>query len=868
MMSLIKKIFNQQSGQAMVEYALLLALTTLTITAFLNLDDKMKVKVRTIAEDFSADVILLPDGEVHKPPRDLELSPPVAQFNAPSPNYKGREILFADSSYDVDGYVEHWRWKINGQDIKRSKTEIERDGGLKHTFRNTGTYTVSLFVFDNDGLVSNVVTKTISIVNRAPEINVTAQNQEGVTGTNITVAQTCKATFFTTYSDPDLPFETVFLQSRFVDHTGVVSTDDSAPHQFTREFVNLGTYTYTVTITDEDGASASATATVTVVPNVKGYCDANDLVKPTYSIQVFDQNGVKKTPVGGNVYMFNEGDEAYVHGIVKWGSLPAHATAYYFRATQDGKTNFDRWQNTNILKQPATVKFKRGDKPITVMGMARDTSATSNVANPSLQGMSNQDTVILMVDSLNQLDEPIATISYNSGKEPSSSNSEANKTTTFDVSKQTNKFVEITIESNLSKAFSGQTNVNNSKITGVRWKLPDGSWAPKANASGAFYDQNQKKWYYSSTVNSPDSKVKLIWAPTGKNFWDYELEVVNSLKMVATTKKKFVIQNNDADKPPVAVCNPKEATSNMGQPIPMNASGSTDDKGTVQARWSLDNFNNSASAWQPPNQNVPSNEVWNNLKEGRHTIYLEVRDNANQTTKAECFVTVKKITDTSNKIRPEVNYIEHRVRFATQEQIPFVNRTNTVSGFDKTKVHYTIWSNELYTTDSGKFGPNYTINYVGASSATAVSENPHTNSASRKNLITTSTPGAYRIYIYAADADGIVASNDCVAGSIFKVDVYGKVIDACGKGTFYFRFGQQIAGGEVQAVTVSGTEAAHYGVNWSGSHSSWRASSCHKIAKYMNVYHLYESAYQGGGSWDKYEQIDVRARIEYMLRGC
>lgn len=873
MITKLKQLLLKNTGQALVEYAMLLALTTLTITAFLNMNDQMKVKIQTVASDFETDMILLPEPEPPvKPDRDMELSPPVAQFNAPSPNYKGREILFTDSSYDVDGYVEHWRWTIDGKPMNRSKAEIERDGGLKHSFRYSGSYNVSLYVFDNDGLVSNIVNQQVTVINRDPTVTVVAQNQMGVTGTSITVPQMCFATFLTTYTDPDLPYDELKLFSRFIDHTGVASTDDSAPHQFTRQFVNLGTNTYTVTVTDEEGRSASATATVTVVPNPSGTCDGTPAKKPVYKIEVFDAKGIKKTPEFANVYTFNEGDQAFLYGRVTWGTFQAHSIPYHFNSVQNSQTLVNKWQETDLLKQPLVVTFKRGDKPITVTGMARDMSASSDTPDPNLNGMSNKDTVILTVNNTAPLlDKPIAVISYNGGKDPSSSDSNAKPNvpiTTIDLSKEKNKYVEIDVESHLSKAFTGATNTNNAKIKGVRWKLPNGTWRPNANEANTIYDSESKKYYYKDTPKSPDSKVKLTWVKDKENTWVYELEVVNNLGMTAKTTKTFVLKNGDGnDKPPVPVCTPNPYEGHHGDALKITAAKSTDDKGTVQVRWSLDNFVESGSGWQAPTAYPPDNEKWRSLTIGTHTIWLEAKDNANQTAKIECKVIIKKVEDVANNIRPELNYIEHRVRFASNQPVPFRNTTNSPtfgSNFKLKDIHYTAWTNDLYTSDVTTFETQVT-NHVGASNGNSLGDNAHTKNS--LDLITTNHPGAYKIYIWASDKDGVVKTAQCKDGDVEKKTINGETIDMCGKGTFYFRFGKQVAGGGVENYSVSNESGLGIS-SWGSHHRNWPSLACHKISKSMSTYGQYQQAYQGGGAWDQHGEVYVDERIKIMLRKC
>ena len=174
-MKLLQKL-SLKRGQAVVEYALLLMIAALTATTFFALDDNLKVKITSIATDLTSELPVL-DREPDDPerpvcpkedPNCLELSPPVAKFKVPSPNYKGREIRIVDESYDVDGYVEHYIWSVDGQVMKKSREDIQKDGGLVVKFRKSGTYNVNLIVIDNDGLISTLVSDTLVVENRAP----------------------------------------------------------------------------------------------------------------------------------------------------------------------------------------------------------------------------------------------------------------------------------------------------------------------------------------------------------------------------------------------------------------------------------------------------------------------------------------------------------------------------------------------------------------------------------------------------------------------------------------------------------------------------------------------------------------------------
>lgn len=865
MMKFLKAIFTKSLGQASVEYALLLMIAALSATAVLALDDKMKTKIHTVATDFDSDLIVLPPGEpqpekgCHTNEECLQLSPPVAKFKAPSPNYKGREIKFTDESYDVDGYVEHWRWTIDGKSINQSRKEAEADGGLVYTFRHPGTYNVSLYVFDNDGLISNIVQTTITVVNRPPTLSVTVENEEGHLGSSVTVRQGCKATFYTTYTDPDLPFDALSLRSIFTDQSGVRTEENTAPHEFTREFVNLGNNTYFVSVTDENGANVSGTVSVNVVANPSGNCTGNTpVVKPTYKIKV---TGAALQV--GNIYYFKEGTKATLSPVVTWGTYPQHNQSPYYWIATSGNT-VGEWHDSSkgsSMNYPyPSYAFQKDTKEIRVTGMARDTSAISNAADPSQKGMSNMDTVILAVlNTNNAAEEAVPIISLNGKKE----RSDKEKTLVVDLSKKpaSEKYFDVSVESVLSAINDNTGKEIANAVAGVRWKV-DGTWRPSANENGAVLLEDKKtlkkEWYYPSKINSPDTVQKprrLIYKEGAPNIWVYELEVISKKGTKSLTPAiKEIKLTNLPDEKPKAVCNPTTYNGDAGQAIVMNASLSTDKEGTVTARWSLDNFK-SASGWQKPSQNVPNTGPWI-LGEGTHKIYLEVRDSKNQTAKAECTAILKKKTNVSKKIRPELWYVEERVRFASNSPVPFINRSNYYAawGTKLEDIHYTAWTTERHTSDAGTTPRIVTDNYVGASTSSQLGDNPHTKTI--KQLLTDNTPAAYRVFIMASDKDGTVLSTDCLTGNAQTHTVGGKSVQLCAKATFYFRFGEQVSGGGVKSINTSNEDAIV------------TTNKCYKIAKSYSTWSKYANAFQEGGSTDTSGSYDVRAEILKKLRGC
>lgn len=833
MMNFFKRLSSKR-GQAVVEYALLLLIATLSATAFFALDNNMKDKIQTISSDFETDVVPPPPTVIGDPKgcsqNDdcLELSPPVAKFQSPSPNYKGRDIKFIDESYDIDGYVEHYIWSIDGQVIRMNKTDIADKGGLVHSFRNSGTYQVSLLVVDNDGLVSNLESKTVTVLNRNPVLTLTVENESGQLGSSVTVLQGCTATFFTTYTDPDLPYDKLDLLSIFTDQSGVTSSDNTAPNQFTRDFPNLGNNTYYVQVTDEEGSSASATVSVNVIPNPTGNCAVNkNVTKPVFKIVVegvFTQQG--------NVYLFKPGAKATVKPSVTWGSYPAHQIPYYWVASQGNTTG--QWYTTangSSLSYPyPNSTFTLSTADITVTGMARDTSALSNNADPSLRGMSNKDTVILRVDGANSSATPTPIISLNNMR----NRSDVEPITIVDVSKIANKTFEANVESALS------TDDQGFKIQGVRWKLPDGSWRPFANENGAQSITDSKgvvRWFYLGKVNSPDSilnKQKFIWINGAKNEWVYELQVINEKNVVsATTAKKTIKLTNDPNKLPVGVCTPNPVTGYTGQPITLNASGSNDPDGpTPQVRWS-NNGGTTYTGWQSPSTNVPTNNQWRWTTPQKFNILLEVKDDKNAVTKVNCPVEIV-TTPTADGFYfyPEYWFVEDRVQNAGTD-IKVSNRSNPMN-----KVYYGLIS--AYGSPGGT--------YLGTLADETYNAGINVSHHQETRFIDTSNYAAtFIVTVHVADSDGHVAKSTCKGGGyIIKKTINGKQIDACSKSSHYFR---------MAAFTSSGGNLS------TGSSGSCTYRSVHKDLK---TFTQYRNTW-GKGATDATAYYDVAAALKSKL---
>lgn len=672
---------KKSRGQAMIEYALLLMIAVLASVAYFQLDDSLRIKINLIASDLVEEEPHLP--YVVPPIKDNEdLSPPVADFTVPSPNYKGRDIHLVNRSFDTDGVIDNYIWTVDGREIRQGRFDAEKEEGLVVNFRYSGTYTVSLVVIDNDGLVSNKVTKTVYVENRSPAINLSAVSHLGGVASNggtITVYQYCSAQFNTMYEDKDLPYEVLTLYSRFSDSTGVVSQYDTIPFEFTRVFENEGRNEYYVRVTDEDGASVSSSVYINVVENPDPAAMASKTCtaptppqprKPQFQIQVtgYYDKDESKSP---REYYFRPNTKATVRGVVQFGDYPEHTYGRYWTTTDNENSNntWDKKSDAEMIQRPINTTFTPSTEPITITGMARDTSARSNTPNPSLAGMSNKDSVVLKVlcdPSLPEcVTEPTAVLSVNKKTSTDTPPEEqilelsvgaVDPSTNFNCDEDK---CTLTINSSHSYSNSGGT------IEGVRFKFK-GTWYPKnTNAADNFGMSNivslkdhkgKTELWFSGSPNSPDTnksngmdfKIGRGYDTTPlKDKWTYELRVIDSNGISSTESAKKTIWLKTAPPAPKVYCKDKDkndssvsgtTTTNVAKLV--NARGSKDGEGNpIKVRWKAEDQDGGRWTSYIDANNSPS-KTWKYDKAGTYKITVQGKDSYGQVDSATCTVTI------------------------------------------------------------------------------------------------------------------------------------------------------------------------------------------------------------------------------------
>lgn len=439
MIKFFNKLANRlksQVGQGIVEYGILLMIAAVSFAVIEEVREATFNKTGKAIETLENDVGKIPEGIPFEVP-ELRISPPIAHYIAPTPVYKGLEVFFKDSSYDTDedqgGYVEHWVWVIKGKDTnethKFSKKQMEDKKGLLTKFRYSGVYEVTLYVYDNDGLVSQPYTEQIVVENRPPTIILEGDGGEGRRTGEITICRYEKVKIYTEIDDPDLPYDELTLKSVFLDHSGEKHERDTAPSYFEREFPNLGKSTYTVTVTDEDGASITETLTINVIETG---CAAETKVKdPIYKIVVHGYGGAKlengetnptTSPLGTKHYLFTIGETARLEAVVDWLDGAPHRLPYYWEDADQFSQG--RWvdKSSQNLFLPSYVYSQNSARAFTfddvgmiwiVTGQARNTNAVDDVKDCEtlFDGKSNCDTVSLEVLNPSNISQVQAIIS-------------------------------------------------------------------------------------------------------------------------------------------------------------------------------------------------------------------------------------------------------------------------------------------------------------------------------------------------------------------------------------------------------------------------------------------------------------------------
>ena len=175
--------------------------------------------------------------------------PPTAALTASASSINEKETVSFDatSSYDLDGTIVSYTWSFGDGTATTGTT-------VTHSYANTGFYTVTLTVIDNDGATD--------------ECKYTLFVKDLVNGSPVSPVATFTVSAETVNIDETVSFdasESYDSDGTIVSYTwdfgdGNTATGVTADHAYSEE----ETYTVTLTVTDNDGDSSSVVAEIAV----------------------------------------------------------------------------------------------------------------------------------------------------------------------------------------------------------------------------------------------------------------------------------------------------------------------------------------------------------------------------------------------------------------------------------------------------------------------------------------------------------------------------------------------------------------------------------------------------------------------------
>lgn len=868
---------KKQRGQAMVEYAAILIIALVSASIVYELTSQTEGTLVNATEVLENDTGDLPHFQIenhncHTNDDCVRLSPPVAKYIAPEINHKGREIKFVDDSYDTDehagGYVEHWYWVINGEKEYRSREQMMKDGAFIKTFRKSGTYEVTLYVFDNDGLVSQPYTTVIKIENRPPVLSVEVSGPDNIRKREVTIGKNCTATFYTAYDDEDLPYDSLRVNATFTDHTGQTQNYATAPNNFKRDFINVGRNSYRVTVTDEDGASVTQTVYVNVTEN--GACPTQTLPPPKYKIDLSRNKSNPEldllqgnTPQGIPVHYFEVGETAIAAPVVDWrGNTPHGISPYYWEDnfTQDAGKWYSESQKIRNHPYPS-FKFQKEHvgKEYLITGQARTGNAVDDrkdCTNRQDSGKSNCDSVIIKVIDLNPTYSPIAAISL----DIDASTPIQKKTGYYqfpfkgtDISK--NRLIvpdktRMKVQSLMSFVQDGAGDKATTqflkenpehRIVGVLWDnhgerdalnfkiAPNGS-----NAAGlSTIDVKGVGKVYSSLINTPDTTraFKTFVGDKDKNGAPIPREYRYTLTVATeggkTNQASAVYIVGETPKKPIAVCTPEEIKTYVNVNAQMNASKSSDpNKTRIKASWSTRKDFTGADTIKNIDINDGPHKYFKTTRATPNdlNVFLKVTNEAGvESDIVTCVVKVERAVAGDAFFHPEIWGIEDRILLASRFPSYLHNQTNltgarilapkTIGGKSKK-----FRLDQFRTTgirvgqfiNASSTGP---FTYYENNNSSANETTPHlSNHVGFKNghhiQELKDKPGAFRVQFYA-NAGRAPKPGECISGnSVYDAGIKEATSTgavACRKDTMYFRFGNMASNGKI-SVPATPTE--------------------------------------------------------------
>jgi PKD repeat protein len=197
--------------------------------------------------------------------------PTINQVNIDSTLTEGTPAQLSASATISGNQLLTYNWTLGDGTTTTGQT-------IQHTYKDNGTYTVTLAVNSNNGPTATTQ-RTLTITNLAPTVNI---------GSDQTSNEGQSTTFNGTYTDPGI-LDTHTLQWNFGD--GTTQTGTLIP---THIYADNGIYTVTLTVTDNDGATTTDNLVVTVnniaptINNLTGPVTLNEGQTATFSATATD----------------------------------------------------------------------------------------------------------------------------------------------------------------------------------------------------------------------------------------------------------------------------------------------------------------------------------------------------------------------------------------------------------------------------------------------------------------------------------------------------------------------------------------------------------------------------------------------------
>ena len=253
--------------------------------------------------------------------------------------YVGDRVIFnAAESSDPDGFIVSYVWNFGDGTTATGRIVL-------HTYKDDGSYTITLTVTDNDGAKDSAET-TKTVLNKQPIASFT------------TTAETAKVDETITFDasgshDPD----GTIAKYSWTFGDGTTATGDSVQHAYTQD----GTYTVTLNVTDDDGATGTASTIITVTSTnqapVASFTESAKMVSTGVIIQ-FDASASIDSDGTIVIYAWDLGDGNTAVGITVSHAYEDNGvyTVTLTVTDNEGATDFATATKT-VLNRPPIALF-------------------------------------------------------------------------------------------------------------------------------------------------------------------------------------------------------------------------------------------------------------------------------------------------------------------------------------------------------------------------------------------------------------------------------------------------------------------------------------------------------------------------------